>query len=385
MKIVCASSVLHGEEAFSTLGQTVVVPDQEIARDHVVDADILVVRSKTRVNKDLLKDSKVGFVGTATAGFDHMDLDWLSYHDIASYAAAGCNANSVAEYISAALLYLVQSKGLLLKDLTLGVVGVGNVGSAVAKKAEAMGMRVLLNDPPRRMAEDNPPELLDLDYVLGESDVVTLHVPLTDVGPYATRHMADCRFFRKLRPGCLFLNACRGEVVDEEPLAMALDRGLISASCLDVWENEPAIAHDLLERVDLGSAHIAGYSFEGKLNGTIMVYHEACGFLETEPTWDYAPHLAGDAAPPLEVDVRGRLEEDVLWEVVCAAYDIREDDRLIRNGADASMPGDGAFFRALRKGYRTRREFPTFKVRLLHADPALIECVKDLGFNVAKG
>ena len=382
MKIVCASSVLHGEEAFSTLGPTVVVPDHEMGPDHVNDADALVIRSKTRVGAELLKESRVSFVGTATAGVDHLDLDWLAGHGIATYAAAGCNANSVAEYITAALLCLVQRKALLLKDLTLGVVGVGHVGSAVAAKAEALGMRVLLNDPPRRLAEDNPPELLDLDEVLNESNVVTLHVPLTDTGPYATRHMADCRFFGKLRPGCLFLNACRGEVVDEDALMVALDGGLISASCLDVWENEPAISRDLLKRVDLGSAHIAGYSFEGKLNGTTMVYREACGFFETEPGWDPAPHLAGPPAPPFEVDARGRLDEDVLWEVVRSAYDIQEDDRLLREGARAAAAGDGAYFRALRKGYRTRREFPTFNVRLLHAEPALTARLAALGFSV---
>ena len=223
MKIVCASSVLHGEEAFSTLGRTVILPDQEISRSDVMDADALVIRSKTRVTRDLLEGTRVSFVGTATAGVDHMDLEWLEYHDIAWHAAAGCNANSVAEYITAALLCLVQRKRLLLKDLTLGVVGVGHVGSAVAEKARALGMNVLLNDPPRALAENHPPELLPLDRVLDEADVVTLHVPLTDTGPYATRRMGDCRLFERLQPGCIFLNASRGEVVDSDALMVALE------------------------------------------------------------------------------------------------------------------------------------------------------------------
>ncbi len=261
LRIVCAESVLFGREAFETLGDTVVLPDRKIGPADVREADALVVRSKTPVNRALLEGSRVSFVGTATAGFDHMDTVWLESQGVAWMAAAGCNANSVAEYITAALLCLATRYGWNLRRMTLGVVGVGQVGRRVVRKAEALGMRVLRNDPPRKLA-DQAPELIELDEVLAESDVVTLHVPLTEEGPFATRRMADARFFARMKPGASFFNASRGEVVDESDLLLALESGHVGHAVLDVWAHEPYWNADLARRADIITPHIAGYSYE---------------------------------------------------------------------------------------------------------------------------
>ena len=257
MKIICAESVLFGREAFSSLGEVLVRPDREIGPADVRDADALVVRSKTRVNRDLLAGSSVSFVGTATAGYDHFDTDWLSAEGIAWSAAAGCNANSVAEYVTAALLCLAQRHAFRLEGLTLGVIGVGQVGRRVVRKAAALGLRVLQNDPPRRIAE-GAPELIALEEVLAGADILTMHVPLTDSGPFATRRMADARLMERLKPGAIFINASRGEVVDEEDLRMALESGQIAHAVLDVWDDEPRWNAGLMALCDLGTPHIAG-------------------------------------------------------------------------------------------------------------------------------
>ncbi len=377
MKIVCAASVLYGAEAFGTLGETVVVPDGEISSAVLKDADALIVRSKTRVTPELLNGTSVQFVGTATAGFDHLDVDYLQAREIGWTEAGGCNANSVAEYVVAALLHLVEAHGLLVEDLTLGIVGVGNVGKAVLAKVEALGMRVLQNDPPRQCAENNP-DLIELDAVLSDSDVVTLHTPLIDEGPFPTRHLANHRFFEQMQRGSLFINACRGEVTDSDALLTAMDSGVVRAAVLDVWEDEPTVRRDVLDRVDLGSAHIAGYSFEGKLNGTLMVYEDACQFFEMPSTFDASNHAPPPPAEPIVIDGRGRLAQDILHEAVRRAYDIRTDDQLLRESPDGDK--GGAYFNGLRRGYRLRREFPCFRIQPVQLADDVQQTLMRLGF-----
>jgi erythronate-4-phosphate dehydrogenase len=385
MKIVCASSVLLGAEAFGTLGDTVVIPDGDITREDLREADALIVRSKTRVNRALLDGTSVKFVGTATAGVDHLDLGYLAGAEIACADAGGSNANSVAEYGVAALLHLVETHGLLIEDLTLGIVGVGHVGSAVCDKAIAMGMKVLQNDPPRA-AREGDPALIPLPDLLAESDIVTLHVPLVDDGPWPTRRLADCRFLRQLPPGALLINASRGEVLDSHALLAALESGQVLGAALDVWEDEPAVPTALLERVDLGTAHIAGYSYEGKLNGTLYVYHHLCRFLEVEPMFDPQPFAPRSTAPPLRLDIRGRLTQDILREAVRAAYDIQYDDAQLRAGASTGPdPERGAYFNRLRREYRCRREFPATLILAQGLPSHMTHMLLRLGFGIGEG
>ncbi len=368
MKTVVAETVMLGREAFETLGEVVVVPDRQIGPQHLADADALIIRSKTKATAELLEGSPIRFVGTATAGFEHIDFQWLEKMDIGWCASPGCNAASVADYITAALLHL----GIELEGKTIGIIGVGQVGSRVAKRAEALGLRVLLNDPPRE-AREGSDDFQCLEKLLAQSDIVTLHVPLITEKPWPTLKMADCRFFEKMKRGSVFINASRGKVLDSDALLHAKENGIISHAVLDVWDPEPGIRTDVLAVADIATAHIAGHSLEGKLNGTIQVYREACHFFEIKPTWDPAPLLPALALPELNIDSRGKSDLEVLDEVVAATYDILSDDTALRAAVEK--------FDVLRANYRVRREFFNTTVICSEDRPELVQKLCVLGFK----
>ena len=381
MKIVCAASVLHAREAFSGLGDVVLVPDREISRAHLQDADALIVRSKTRVGPDLLEGTAVGFVATATAGADHFDVPWLNRAGLAWTASPGCNANSVAEYVAAALALLARKRAALLPGQTLGIVGLGQVGSRVAQKAALLGLRVLRNDPPLALKTGSA-DFLPLETLLPQIDALTLHVPLESGGPFPTRHLADCRLFEKLKPGTWFINSSRGAVTDSDSLQCALDHHLLAACALDVWEKEPELPDALKRAVDFLTPHVAGYSLEGLLNGTLHCYRELCHYLEVEPTWTPDPRLL-PPAPFVEIDAAHRAGDDVLAELLAAGCPIPEDDRAWRAEMTTADPAElRRRFDRFRKNYQSRREFAAFRVHLSHASPALLETVAALGFQV---
>jgi len=376
MLIVVAQSVTAGAEAFGTLGEVKVLPDRKITRNDLLDADALIIRSKTVVNAALLEGTRVRYVGTATAGFDHLDTAWLDRAGIAWNPAAGCNANSVAEYVMAALLILHRRHGLPLSGKTLGVIGVGQVGRRVAHKARALGLRVLENDPPRQERELEHPFTSVAD-LLPQSDYVTLHVPLTDDGPHATRGMVDDAWLARVRPGAVFLNASRGEVVREDALRRALDAGRVTRPVLDVWDHEPDIDPALLARAELATPHIAGYSFDGKLAGTEIIYRDGCRALGRTPVWRYA----GRPAPrELPLAAAGKTTEAIAHEAVRAMYDLEADDRALR----APPPGVtlGAHFEALRKGYPKRLEFANARVVLNPPHSEAARLLDAFGFAV---
>ena len=381
MKTVCAQSVLAGAEAFATLGEVVVKPDRAIAREDLLDADALVIRSKTTVNRALLEGTRVAFVGTATAGFDHIDAAACAELGVAWTAAPGCNATSVAEYITAALLVMAGRGGFALAGRSIAVVGVGQVGGRVVRRAEALGLRPLQNDPPRARAEGDA-VLRPLEEILPQADIVTLHVPLIDGGPFPTRGMVDCRFLERLRPGTLFLNASRGEVVDEAALRLALGNGQISAAGLDVWNREPAIDPALLDVAAIGTPHIAGYSWDGKLAGTAQVYAEACRFFELEPAWDSAPLNPGVPPPEAVLDAHGRTDEEALGRLVTGVYDIERDDRDLRGAPTPSDEPLSARFERLRKKYWIRREFAAARVACGEVSDGLRRTAAALGFRI---
>lgn len=380
-KIVCATSVTLGREAFSTLGEVVSIPEKEITADVVRDADLLITRSKVKVDAALLDGSRVAFVATATAGIDHFDTAYLNAQPIAWTAAPGSNANSVAEWFAAALLRLHLVRGEPLAGKTLGIIGVGHVGSRVAAIAPALGLEPLLHDPPRAAVEPGP-MWVDRDTLLAQSDIVTLHVPLTDSGPYATREMVDCRFLSALKPGAIFINASRGEVVDEDCLQLGLGQRWIDHALLDVFAHEPDVDPRVAADAFLVTPHIAGYSYEGRVRGTEMCYRAACGFLEVEPRWS-PPPLAPDPARVFELDPRGRSELEALADVVLRAYDIGADDRALRAGLGPDADARRKHFQSLRASYPDRHEFPAFTVRLAAPAPALAAKLSRLGFNVS--
>lgn len=371
MKTVVAETVLLGKEAFETLGEVIVIPDRQIEPEHLKDADALIIRSKTKVTPELLAGSSVRFVGTATAGFEHINFQGLEKLGIGWCAAPGCNADSVADYMTAALLHLHIFQGLELEGRTIGIIGVGQVGSRVAKRAEALGLRVLLNDPPRA-AREGDTGFQTLEILLAESDIVTLHVPLVKEKPWPTLKMADCRFFEQMKHGSVFINAARGKVLDSDALLHAKACGIISHAVLDVWDPEPVIRADVLAAATIGTPHIAGHSFEGKLNGTVQVYREACQFFETAPCWDVAPLLPPVAAPELTLDSRGKNDLEVMAKAVAAVYDI---------GVDQLRPADIERFDHLRSHYRVRREFKNTTISLSEDKSGLLKKFAQAGFT----
>ncbi len=363
-------------EAFSTLGDVTILDGRAMTADDVRDADILAIRSTTVVNRALLEGSRVRFVGTATIGTDHIDRAWVESAGIHWCYAPGCNANSVSEYLTAALLCLVERHGLRLEGRTIGVIGVGNVGRRVAAKAEALGMRVLRNDPPRERAESPTNAYTPLRTLLAEADYVTLHVPLTGAGPDATRRMVDAGFLSAMKPGAVFVNAARGGVMVTADLLAALGDGRVSHAVIDTWEGEPNFSPDLLARADLATPHIAGHSFEGKVQGTVMVYEAACRFLAVSPSWTAAEHLPPPLVPDIRIRAAARNDEPALREVVRQVYDIEADDARLR-AACADRP---SHFDRLRKQYPMRREFPYTRVHVEGDGPTLARKLSGLGF-----
>ncbi|MEK7996351.1 MAG: 4-phosphoerythronate dehydrogenase, partial [Planctomycetota bacterium] len=281
MKIIADANIPFVSECFSSIGQVRVVGGREITPSVAADADVLLVRSITAVGPELLTASKVRFVATATIGFDHIDRDFLEQNNIGFASAPGSNANSAAEYVIAGLLEVAQRHHLNLEGSSIGIIGVGNVGGRVASKCAALGMDVLLNDPPlQRQTQDA--KYVPLDGLLG-CDFITLHTPLTFEGPDKTHHLADERFLGSLKEGCVFVNASRGGVVDSRALKAAVRSGRLRAIVLDVWENEPAIDLELLKMVDIGTPHVAGYSLDGKIGGLIMIYKSVCEYFGLKP------------------------------------------------------------------------------------------------------
>ena len=389
MKIVCAANMPFVREAFQTLGDVSTYDGRAITAGHVRDAELLALRSTTPVNKALLDGSPVRFVGTATIGIDHMDVDYLEQAGIHWCHAPGCNANSVAEFITAALLCLSVRHDVPLAGRRLGVVGIGNVGSLVVQRGRTLGMEVLQNDPPRargeglgrRDADGNQVPFLPLAAVLAAADVISLHVPLTMAGRDKTFHLADADLFRAMQPGAILLNAARGAIVETAALVQAIERGAVGHAVIDTWEGEPGYTPALLEKTALATPHIAGYSFEGKVMGTVMVYREACRFLGVEPAWSHEPLMPEPPTPHINVTAGGRRDEEVLWDVVRRVYDIEADDQRLRDTQSLAETARARAFDEQRKHYPVRREFSYTTVHLPDASPTLRQKLTALGFR----
>ena len=355
MKIIADINIPFVKECFSYLGEVILVSGRDITPQLVKDADALLVRSITKVDKDLLAGSSVKFVATATIGVDHIDIDYLNNAGIGFASAPGSNANSVAEYIVAAMLQTSLQHGLKIENSSLGIIGVGNVGSKVEQKALALGMRVILNDPPLErttyLTKYRPLEdLYDCDFI-------TIHTPLTRQGEDATYHLANEHFFANLKAGAVFMNSSRGAVTDTNALKNAIKSNKIKSCVLDVWEKEPNIDTELLEMTDIASPHIAGYSYDGKIAGMIMVYEALCRHFGLEIVKKQEDFLPEPIVKQIDMTGVGGDEESIIRACVERVYDILEDDCLTRKQAKLPADEQGKYFDSLRKNYPIRREF----------------------------
>jgi len=382
LKIVADQNIPFVKECFSSIGEVTLLSGRDIRPEAVRDAEVLLVRSITPVNEKLLASSRVKFAATATIGMDHIDQAYLQRTGIGFASAPGSNANSVAEYVVAALLALGKKYRFPLEGKSIGVIGVGNVGSKVDVKCRALGMRTVLNDPPlARQTGDVKYRPLEEALVC---DFVTLHTPLTREGEDKTFHLADQKFFLAMKKGAVFLNTARGPVMETGVLKAVMAAGRLGGAVLDVWENEPNVDGDLLLKVDLSTPHIAGYSFDGKVNGLLMIYRAVCKHFGLEPKYTEQDFLPEPIVPEIAISQEQLTEpiERTIHDTVQQVYVINRDDFnmreiLLQPGADR-----GAFFDRLRKEYPVRREFQNTIVKVPAAGGELAEKLAGIGFEV---
>ena len=372
LRLVADANIPAAREAFGRFGEVRLLPGREITRGELAATDVLLVRSVTRVDASLLEGTPVRFVGTATAGTDHVDRDALYQLGVAFASAPGSNAASVVDYVLAALLALASGRGEALGGKTLGVVGVGQVGRRLVPRARALGLAVLASDPPLAASRaDAGVPLVGLADVLRRADVVTLHTPLTTAAEsdHPTRGRIDAEALAAMTPGAWLVNAARGPIADGAALARALDRRQLDAAVLDVWPGEPSPDPDLVRRVAIGTPHIAGYAYDGKVAGTRALERALRDWHPSPPEpWDARPTLAPPSplvvdAPPAPTDARDPVQQAAwLHALVRQAYDIGADDARFR-AALAGADDCAAAFAALRKAYPARREWSGYAVR----------------------
>ncbi len=379
MRILADENIPLLRDAFGPLGEVVAVHADAIRPALLRDAHALLVRSVTPVGAALLDGSAVRFVATATIGVDHVDQEYLQQHGIFFASAEGSNAHSVAEYVFTALAVLAERGGWRLAGRTLGIVGVGNVGSRVARMAEGLGMTVLRNDPPlaRRTGD---PKYVPIE-ALAEADIVTFHVPLTREGPDATYHMIGESLLSRLRRDVILLNTSRGSVADTAVLKAALGAKRLGGVVLDVWENEPNIDLALLKAVDIATPHIAGYSYDGKVNGTRMILHAFCRHFGLQRMWDPSPLMPPPETPRIRLPVGVDAQQAIRY-ATRAAFDIEADDTRLRAISEKPAEGRSTYFKSLRKNYPVRREFPETTVELGSASSQVRSALEALGFAV---
>ncbi len=375
MKIVADDKIPFLRGVLEPYAEVIYLPGARISRGDVADADALITRTRTRVNRDLLEGTKVKFVATATIGYDHIDTKYLEDRGIHWTNAPGCNSGSVMQYVAAALCRLSAGKGFRFEETTLGVIGVGHVGSKVAQMARIFGMRVLLNDPPRARVE-GPELFVPLEHLLKESDIITLHVPLNKAGDDKTLGMVDEGFLNKMKQGAVLINSSRGPVVMDDALKIALKSGNPAGAVLDVWNHEPAIDLELMEQVDIATPHIAGYSADGKANGTSMSVQAVARFLGLPLTDWYPEEVPEPEKPVITLPANGADREGLLRHVILHTYPIERDDKNLREHPEK--------FEQLRGDYPLRREFGSYSIRMERKDPELEKKLEQLNFKITK-
>jgi erythronate-4-phosphate dehydrogenase len=373
VKIVVDEKIPFINGVLEKYADVVYLEGRAISRSDLLDADALIVRTRTRCNKELLDGTSIRFIASATIGYDHIDTAFCDSKNIFWTNAAGCNSSSVQQYIAGALVHLSEKLNLTLAEKTVGIVGVGNVGSKVVKLCQAIGMNVLLNDPPRERKEGSA-GFVSLDTIVEKSDIVTLHVPLNREGIDKTLHMGDKRFFSRLGKDRVLINSSRGEVLDTDALKSIRRQGRLAACLLDVWEHEPEIDRELLDLVDIGTPHIAGYSADGKANGTSMSVQALSRFFDLGLNAWIPQTVPPPESSIIELDCTSLNLQAVFVRLVKHTYDIIADDRRLRESPQT--------FEKQRGEYPLRREFAAYTVRVHHATAAARVLARALGFSI---
>lgn len=370
LKIIADNTVPYLKGIAEPFAEVIYLNAPEFTPEAVRDADALIVRSIDKCTQSLLLGSRVKLIATATIGFDHIDTRYCAKAGITWKNAPGCNAVSVSQYVVACLVALSLRRGEPLSGKTLGIVGVGHVGKEVEKRCAALGLRILRNDPPRA-AREGSAGFVSLDQLAEEADVITLHTPLTKEGPYPTFHLADQVFFGKLKKRPWLINSCRGAVHDTGALIDACRQGKIGALILDCWENEPRIDRELLATADIATPHIAGFSADGKANGTRACLEQIGRF------FGQTVEKIGEVVPPPPADPvidLNRFVSDRLAGALLKAFDPRPVDEALRSFPDR--------FEAFRSAYAHPREYSAYTIR--HAAPLEAGILEKIGFRIER-
>ncbi|HSL89423.1 MAG TPA: 4-phosphoerythronate dehydrogenase [Ignavibacteriaceae bacterium] len=376
IKIVADENLAYAKDLFSQYGKVKLLNGRKITYLVLKDTDALIIRSITQVNKSLLAGTKVRFVGTATIGTDHLDMEYLKSTGIIFASAPGCNSYSVAEYVLASLLYTAIKNNFSLKDKSIGIVGIGNVGSKVVRFCEALGMKVLKNDPPLSR-QGKLKDSVAFDDIL-ETDIISLHVPLSFTGEDKTYHMLNEHNLRFLKHNSILINTSRGSVIDSVALRhINKEKNLTVIS--DVWENEPDIDTELLKRVLIGTPHIAGYTLEGKVNGSLMIYDALADFLKM----DRVPNISLPVVNNNQFlfDSSVSIEES-LNNIVKQIYNIEDDHSRLLEVNSMNDSEIGRYFDTLRKDYPLRREFNNYSIKMNKKDAGTEMLLRNLRFSV---
>lgn len=376
MNLIVDENIALAQQAFSDFGNVKFIDGRSLTNSDVKDADILIIRSVTKVDKHLLQNSKIKFVGTATIGTDHIDLNYLKTKNISFADAKGCNADSVAEYVFTALLKIAYEKNISLREKTIGVVGIGNIGSRVVRLAKSLGLKVLKNDPPLEK-QGIGKNYVSLQEIL-KADIITLHVPLTLDGLDKTFHLLNENNLKEIKKDVIILNTSRGAVIDNSSLFNETIRKGFSL-ILDVWEDEPLINLDLLAKSRIATAHIAGYSLEGKVNGTKMIYDALCRFTNTKSDW--TPELPSIERFELKL-LDFKSDEEKFYKLFSSIYNIEEDDALLREISNHKLNEQAGYFDMLRKTYPVRREFSNFMIHISEKEKHLKTLLESFRFKL---
>ena len=373
MKFVIDDKIPYIQGVLEAFGEVIYVPGAKTTAEVIKDADVLITRTRTRCNEVLLEGSSVKLIATATIGYDHIDTKFCKEAGIEWTNAPGCNSKSVEQYILSSLLVLAQRHSFTLKDKTIGIVGVGQVGSKVAKACKILGMNVLLNDPPRERNEGSGP-FVSLETIKQKSDFISLHVPLNMQGEDATFHLADTLFFHGLGKRPYLINSCRGEVIDSFAVESALQMRMISGLVLDCWKNEPNIDLGLLDKCELATPHIAGYSKDGKANGTSMSTQAISRFFNLGIDNWQAQNVEPPSHATIEIDGKDLSEEAIISKAVLSTYNILNDDQTLRSNPSG--------FEKQRGDYPVRREYPAYTITAKNMENKTLIKLKELGFNM---
>ena len=359
--------------ALEEVADVVYLPGTDIDAASLNEADALVIRTRTRCNESLLNGTSVKFIATASIGFDHINPTYCEENGIIWTNAPGCNSSSVEQYILSVLLNLASRKGFALKNKTIGIVGVGHVGSKVERTSRALGMHVLLNDPPRARAEGQE-GFVDLERIRNEADIISLHVPLSHSGEDKTFHLADNDFFAGLARKPILINTSRGKVVAGGALKKALLSGQVSAAVLDVWEGEPEPDLELMDLTDFATPHIAGYSTDGKANATGMSVQALSRFFGLGMDEWRPGNLPEPETGEIVLDGTGMDLQDILLEVGNQTYNVNRDDKALRE--------DPGSFEFLRASYPVRPEPDAISVRIINDETGAGPVLEKLGYQV---